>query len=115
MRVELLNAYVRVYVRVIIDPDADRVVDRFRQVSLYIDEYGHVDFGLGRYRFPEDRAEYDRERDVVDMLVEEGMVEWRRIGPEDSELYLTPQAERHFAPQMAVLGDWHEMPLEPVE
>lgn len=107
MRVELLNTRVQVYARVIIDPDAERVTDRHRQVTLRIDKYGHVDFGRGVYRTMEDIAHHHREQDTVELLIEEDIVEWKRIGPEDSELYLTPAGERHFAAQIAVLGGWH--------
>lgn len=51
-----------------------------------------------------DESEDERQR-AIRFLLHQGFAEWQRIGPEDSELFLTDEAARRYAPLMRALQE----------
>lgn len=69
-------------------------------VHLLVDRDGHVDLDT---RFMRGPGVYDA---AVDFLRDEGIAEFRPVGPEDSELFLTQEWADLLAPQLLPLKSW---------
>lgn len=72
-------------------------------VHITVDRHGYVQLD-GRSGDSEHRVE------SIEFLIEEEVAEWRAIGPEDSELFLTDEWMERFAPALRALPeDWQKV------
>lgn len=96
----------RVEITVRLRRETGRVMDD-TYIRMGVDGDGHVSI-LGSKDF----ADYRRQ---VDILVDEfGVAEWKRIGPEDSEPYLTAEWDERTWQLRAPLSNghgWTKLPL----
>lgn len=80
-------------------PDKSASVDKAPVVYVEVDEYGLVNVGgnsiwqgtgVGaQTSYYDPRSYHSRVMEIYDWLVEWELCEWKRIGPEDSELFAT--------------------------
>lgn len=67
------------------------------QIELYSDGYATIESYTGFGDVPEDSYKrYEQERDVIDWLVEWELLCWRKIGPEDMEIFATKKLDEEW-------------------
>ena len=110
MRFEALTNRVEVMVR--LRKETNRVMDDV-YVRFAVDQYGHVEVDLPHRADENSFERHERYRQQLDILIEEfGVAEWQRVGPEDSEPFLTAEWMERTQDQRATLGaGWQDLPL----
>lgn len=115
----------RVRLRVRVDPNTGFARD-MRYYDLNVDGHGHVDFDLPETRWHEvpeghpfaggarhsrvaltSQEKWELHREWGEELEELGIVELKPVGPEDSEYFLTHEAQAKYYRQLQALRhDW---------
>lgn len=110
MKFEMLTS--RVEISVWLKKQTGRTTDD-EMVHMSVDADGHVEVNLAPWPKESSHARFERHRAKLDVLIDElGVAEWKAIGPEDSEPYLTDEWMERTKELRAVLtSGWQELPL----
>lgn len=81
-----------------------------------IDRFGHITLRRTKPHMATDLADYEervaaRHDEMTEALLDEGLAEWRQVGPSETELYATQDLLRLVAAPVAALPrDWQRWP-----